>query len=73
VTQRCQFHHQRLEIVDLAVEDDADRAVLVEQRLVAGREIDDRKPPVAEAQPRRIMKAGAVGAAVSEAIGHPTQ
>ena len=32
---------QLLEVVDLAVEDDDDRSILVEDRLVAGHEIDD--------------------------------
>ena len=34
---------QLAEVVDLAVEDDADRAVLVEDRLVAARQVDDRQ------------------------------
>ena len=32
-------------VVDLAVLDDGDPAVLVGDRLVAGREVDDREPP----------------------------
>ena len=42
-------------VVDLAVEDDPDRAVLVRERLLAGDEVGDREPAVAEpaAAPRR--------------------
>ena len=39
---------QLAEVVDLAVEDDPDRAVLVVDRLVAGREVDDAQPAHAE-------------------------
>src|SRR5208282_4832650 len=44
VAQSREFSHQRLEIVDLAIINDADRPILVEQRLITGREIDDRQP-----------------------------
>ena len=36
------------EVVDLAVEDGDDDAVLVRDRLIAGREVDHAQPPVAE-------------------------
>ena len=39
------------EVVDLAVEDDPDRAVLVGERLIAGREIDDAQAAMPEADP----------------------
>ena len=53
VRKRCPFatssRPQLPVVVDLAVEDDRDRAVLVAHRLVRGRrEVDDREPAVAE-------------------------
>ena len=39
-------------IVDLAVEDDLNRIVLVADRLVATGKIDDRQPPMGEANAR---------------------
>jgi hypothetical protein len=48
-----EFRDQRLVVVDLAVEHDDDAAVLVVERLLAGRQIDDRKPPVPETDARR--------------------
>src|SRR5690606_32218496 len=60
-----------LEVVDLAVEDDADGAVVAVHRLVAGREVDDGEPAVPEADARAEMKAVAVGAAMGEDVVHP--
>jgi hypothetical protein len=37
-------------VVDLAVQDDLHRAVLVADRLVPGVEVDDRKAPKAQAE-----------------------
>ena len=54
------------EVVDLAVEDDLDRPVLVAERLIAGREVDDAQPAVAEADPRVDEIAGGVRAAMRE-------
>src|SRR5207302_1827050 len=64
VTRARELGDQLLVVVDLAVEDDDDAAVLVEKRLLPGREIDDREPPVPEAQPRLEMQAALVGPAV---------
>ncbi|MCU0669812.1 MAG: hypothetical protein MUF70_10720 [Myxococcota bacterium] len=58
---------QVLEVVDLAVERDLDRAVLVAHRLPGGvREVDDRQTPVPEADARRVVEpdAGSVRAPV---------
>ncbi len=49
MAERLQFGNQFLVVVDLAVEDDADRLVFVVKRLLAGRQIDDRQPPVPQA------------------------
>ena len=64
VAERLQLGDQLLVVVDLAVEDDDDAAVLVEQRLLAGREVDDRQAAVAEADARLDVKAAFVGAAM---------
>ena len=54
-----------LEIVDLPVEDDPDRAVLVRHRLVAGgAEIDDAETPVREAHRPLAVDPGIVWAAM---------
>ncbi len=49
VPLRDELLAQRLKIVDLPVEDDLHRAVLVRHRLVSGGQIDDGQPPVREA------------------------
>src|SRR6185312_5053835 len=50
-------------IVEFAVEDDPDLAVLVPHRLVAAGEIDDRQPPMPEEDTPHLvdMKAVAIG------------
>ena len=62
-------------IVELAVEDDADLAVLVPHRLVAGGEIDDRQPAMTEEDMPQLVdiKAVAVRAAMRQSSGHPIQ
>ena len=54
-------------VVDLAVEDDDDGAVLVGHRLRAAGDVEDREPPVAEADAVADVEAVAVGAAVDDA------
>jgi len=73
MAQGRELGHQRLKIVDLAVVDDADRSVLVEQRLIAGREVDYRQPTVAEPDPRLDVVAIAVWSAMTKDIGHAPQ
>ena len=68
-------------VVDLAVEDDHDRAVLVEDRLVAGREVDDAQALDAEpdrrhrhairASPGRGARAPRTCAASASRVGVP--
>ena len=70
VAERLQLGDQLLVVVDLAVEDDATRAVLVEQRLLAGREIDDRQPAVAEADAGLDVQAAFIGAAMMLRLVH---
>jgi hypothetical protein len=64
VAQRLQFGDQFLVVVDLAVEDHDHRAVFVEQRLLAGGDVDDGQAPVAEAQAGLDVQAAFVRAAV---------
>ena len=71
VAERLQFGHQRPVVVDLAVVDDDHTAVLVEERLLAGREIDDGQAPMAEADTRRDVQPALVGAAVVLPFVHP--
>ena len=71
VAERLKLCHQGLDIVDLAVVDDAHRAVLVELRLVAGQEVDDREPAMPQPEPRREVETLAVRSPVGESIGHP--
>lgn len=73
MAERRQLRHQRPKIVDLAVEDDAHRAVLVELGLVASREIDDRQSPIPQPDPRRKVETVAVRSTVSDDFGHPME
>ena len=67
---RDQLGANRGKVVDLAVEDGPDRAVFVGQRLIAGREIDDAQPSVAEAYPWRDVEASLVGSTMRDDVGH---
>ena len=68
-----QLGDQLLEVVDLAVEDDDHRAVFVEQRLLAGGDVDDRQAPVAEADAGLDVQAAFVRAAVVLRLVHALQ
>jgi hypothetical protein len=70
MAQRHEFCHQRLKVVDLSVVDDTDCLVLVEQRLVAGREVHYREPTVAEPNPRVDVITVSVWSTMTEDIGH---
>ena len=61
---------QLLVVVDLAVQHDDDRAVLVEDRLVAGLEVDDSQPLDAEADAVVEEEAARVWAAVLDHRAH---
>ena len=58
------------EVVDLAIEDDGERAVLGRHRLVAQRQVDHREPAEAEAEAARAMEPFLVGAAMREPARH---
>ncbi len=50
VAKRLQLGDQLLVIVDFAVEHHANALILVVQRLLAGRQVDDRQPAMAQAE-----------------------
>src|SRR5204863_6463341 len=58
------------EVEDLAVLDDVERAVLVRDRLVAAREVDDGEPACGEGDRPVEVLAAAVGATVGEHPAH---
>ena len=62
-------------VVDLAVEDQPERVVLVGHRLVAGGEVDDAETaePEADGVVRGDVEAVGVGAAVGDGGGHGAQ
>ncbi len=60
-------------VVDLAVEDDDDRTVLVVHRLLAAADVDDREPPVAKPHARLGVEAVAIRAAMADRRRHPAQ
>jgi hypothetical protein len=70
VAQGRELGDQRLVVVDLAVEDHHDAAVLVVERLLSGGEVDDRKPPVTEPEARLQVHAALVGTAVKLRLVH---
>src|SRR2546427_466569 len=58
-------------VVDLAVEDGPDRAVLVGHRLVTGgREVDDAEPRVQEGCLRPSLRGASVRAAMTKRLEH---
>jgi hypothetical protein len=62
--------HKLLEIVDFAVEDDGNRTILVEHRLVAVRYVDDGKAPVSKPDAAFEVIARSIGSAMGDGIGH---
>jgi hypothetical protein len=60
-------------VVDLAVQDDVQAAVLVGDRLVAALDVDDRQAPAAETGRTPDVEALVVGTAVRDRRGHRAQ
>src|SRR5258705_6469069 len=60
-------------VVDLAIEDDPDAAVLVADGLVAAREVDDAEAAHPHAEGTGQVASSAVRAAVDQDVGHPLQ
>ena len=77
VSRRCparsELLSQLLEVVDLAVEDDADRAVLVRHRLRAERYVLDAEAAGSELDEGRGVMSLTVGTAVDEDVRHPPE
>jgi len=73
VTALLELRPQVLEVVDLAVEDDAHLAVLVVDGLIATHDVDNREPP--HRQPNIVIPEHtlAIGAAMMQRIVHPQQ
>ena len=70
MAERGELGDQLLVVVDLAVVDDDDTSILVPQRLLARREIDDGQPLVAEADSRFDVQAFFVRAAMTLRFVH---
>ena len=64
---------QRGVVVDLAVEDDPERAGLVGHRLVAALDVDDAQTPMAQMSPGVVIEAEIVRAAMADRVGHSPQ
>jgi hypothetical protein len=62
-----------LEVVDLAVEDDDDRAVFVEQRLLPRSDVNDRQALMSETDARLKVHAALVGPAMPLRVIHALQ
>ena len=73
VAERLQFGDEFLVVVDFAVEDDADALVFVVQRLLAGGQVDDRQPAVAEPDAGFDMQAAFVRAAMELRFVHAVE
>ena len=73
VARALQALAQLAVVVDLAVEDDRDRAVLVEDRLVAGGEVDHAQALDPEPHPGVDVDSARVRAAVLERGAHALQ
>ena len=70
VAQRLQFRNELLVVVDFAIKDHHDRAVFVEQRLLAGRDVNDRQAPMAQAHARLNVQLALVWTTVSLRVIH---
>src|SRR5688572_29154168 len=57
-------------VVDLPVEDDPDRAVLVRHRLLSGAQVDDAEATMGECRACIAVQAGFVRPAMSDHIAH---
>ena len=66
-----EFRDEIRVVIDFAVEDNGDGFVFVEERLLAGGDVDDRQAAVAQPHPRRGPHAKAVWSAVCNGIAHP--
>ena len=70
MTSRHEILPKRLVVVDLAVENDPDGAVLIRDRLVAARKVDDAEAPHAETHGAFGVEALIVGPAMPDLVAH---
>ena len=70
VAQGLQFRNQLLVVVDFSVKDHYDRAVFVEQRLLAGGNVDDGQAPMAQTYAGFDMQAALVRTAMQLRVVH---
>jgi hypothetical protein len=70
VPKARELGNEGLEVVNLAVEHHNDRAIFVVERLLARSQVDDRKPPVAEADARLDVERASIRAAVVLRLVH---
>ena len=70
MSARFEIAAQFAMIVDFAVEDNPNRAVLVCHWLIAGREINDAEARVPQNHARILMDARTVGTAMRERVAH---
>jgi hypothetical protein len=68
--QRLKLCPQAFEVVDLAIEDDADRPVRAEHWLIACDQIDDREATMSETDAGREEESFAVGPAMGDRVRH---
>ena len=61
------------EVVDLPIEDDPDRLILIVDRLMAGRQVDDAQPAHAQGGLPVDIEPFVVGPAVDDDVGHPLE
>jgi hypothetical protein len=73
MAKRGKLGHQWLKIVDFTIINDANRPILVEERLVPGRKINDRQTSVAETDTRLDVVAVAVRSTMTDYLGHAPQ
>jgi len=73
VAARHELGAQLAVVVDLAVEDDRHRSILVEDRLPSPREVDDAESPHPQADPPLDVEPLRVGAAVDYSLAHAVE
>src|SRR5437660_12449761 len=70
VTECRQLQDQSLIVINLSIEDDDDTAVLIPQRLLSGRKIDNRQPSMSEADASLDVQAAFVRPAMVLRLVH---
>ena len=73
MAQCLQLRYQLLIVVDLAIEDDGNASVFVEQRLLPRCNVDNRQPAVPQCDTRLVVLALSVGATMRLRVVHASQ